>query len=118
MSSGPHPSVPLTQAQIAQQQQAQAHANELARRRSRKPTDKNLPDGVEESIIDPSAVQRYRVLRDVEKTLDAISTRKRLDLSDATNRSFCKVGSRSPSNAYISRINISNLRFFSLYFPG
>ncbi|KAG6017456.1 hypothetical protein E4U43_001177 [Claviceps pusilla] len=91
MSSGPHPSVPLTQAQIAQQQQAQAHANELARRRSRKPTDKNIPDGVEESIIDPSAAQRYKVLRDVEKTLDAISTRKRLDLSDATNRSFCKL---------------------------
>ncbi|KAG5982618.1 hypothetical protein E4U55_001661 [Claviceps digitariae] len=91
MSSGPHPSVPLTQAQIAQQQQAQAHANELARRRSRKPTDKNIPDGVEESIIDPSAVQRYKVLRDVEKTLDAISTRKRLDLCDATNRSFHKL---------------------------
>lgn len=92
MSSGPHPSVPLTQAQIAQQQQAQAHANELARRRSRKPTDKNLPEGVEETIIDPNAVQRYKVLREVEKTLDSISTRKRLDLSDATNRSSYKVG--------------------------
>ncbi|KAG5930663.1 hypothetical protein E4U42_000003 [Claviceps africana] len=91
MSSGPHPSVPLTQAQIAQQQQAQAHANELARRRSRKPTDKNIPEAVEECIIDPGAIQRYKVLRDVEKTLDAISTRKRLDLSDATNRSFNKL---------------------------
>ncbi|KAG6293854.1 hypothetical protein E4U45_006517 [Claviceps purpurea] len=91
MSSGPHPSVPLTQAQIAQQQQAQAHANELARRRSRKPTDKNLPEGVEETIIDPNAVQRYKVLREVEKTLDSISTRKRLDLSDATNRSSYKL---------------------------
>ncbi|KAG6032955.1 hypothetical protein E4U41_007045 [Claviceps citrina] len=91
MSSGPHPSVPLTQAQIAQQQQAQAHASELARRRSRKPTDKNIPEGVEESIIDPSALQRYKALRDVEKTLDAISTRKRLDISDATNRSSYKL---------------------------
>ncbi|KAG5946585.1 hypothetical protein E4U53_006568 [Claviceps sorghi] len=91
MSSGPHPSVPLTQAQIAQQQQAQAHANELAKRRSRKPTDKNIPEAVEECIIDPGAIQRYKVLRDIEKTLDAISTRKRLDLSDATNRSFNKL---------------------------
>ncbi|KAG6020938.1 hypothetical protein E4U19_006028 [Claviceps sp. Clav32 group G5] len=91
MSSGPHPSVPLTQAQIAQQQQAQAHANELARRRSRKPTDKNLPEGVEETIIDPNAVQRYKALREVEKTLDSISTRKRLDLSEATNRSPYKL---------------------------
>ena len=107
MSSGPHPSVPLTQAQIAQQQQAQAHANDLARRRSRKPTDKNIPEGVEESIIDPSAVQRYKVLRDVEKTLDAISTRKRLDLFDATNRSFHKVGSRSTLNAETSQECIS-----------
>lgn len=91
MSSGPHPSVPLTQAQIAQQQQAQAHANELARRRSRKPTDKNIPEGVEESIVDPDAVRRYKALRDAEKTLDAISTRKRLDASDAMNRSSSKV---------------------------
>lgn len=91
MSSGPHPSVPLTQAQIAQQQQAQAHANELARRRSRKPTDKSVPEGVEESIVDPDAVQRYKALRDIEKTLDATFTRKRLDVSDATNRSFYKV---------------------------
>ncbi|KAG6001803.1 hypothetical protein E4U21_003792 [Claviceps maximensis] len=91
MSSGPHPSVPLTQAQIVQQQQAQAHANDLARRRSRRPTDKNIPEGVEESIVDPNAVHRYKVLRDVEKTLDAITTRKRLDLYDATNRTFHKL---------------------------
>ncbi|GAB0137207.1 hypothetical protein EsDP_00005483 [Epichloe bromicola] len=101
MSSGPHPSVPLTQAQIAQQQQAQAHANELARRRSRKPTDKNIPEGVEESIVDPDAVRRYKALRDAEKTLDAISTRKRLDVSDATNRNSSKLSK-------ILRIWISN----------
>lgn len=86
MSSGPHPSVPLTQAQIAQQQQVQAHASELAKRRSRKPTDKNIPDGVEDSIVDPDGVQRYKELRDVERRLDATITRKRLDVVDYTSR--------------------------------
>lgn len=92
MSSGPHPSVPLTQAQIAQQQQAQAHASELAKRRSRKPTDKSMPEGVEDSIIDPTGVQRYKELRDVERRLDATITRKRLDIVDYTSRGS-KVGS-------------------------
>jgi hypothetical protein len=86
MSSGPHPSVPLTQAQIAQQQQAQAHASELAKRRSRKPTDKNIPEGVEDSIVDVDGVQRYKDLRDVERRLDATITRKRLDIVDYTSR--------------------------------
>ncbi|WXC66756.1 hypothetical protein SNK03_012536 [Fusarium graminearum] len=86
MSSGPHPSVPLTQAQIAQQQQAQAQASELAKRRSRKPTDKNIPEGVEDSIVDVDGVQRYKDLRDVERRLDATITRKRLDIVDYTSR--------------------------------
>lgn len=87
MSSGPHPSVPLTQAQIAQQQQAQAHASELAKRRSRKPTDKNIPDGVEDCIIDPDGVKRYVELREIERLIDATITRKRLDVLDDAKRS-------------------------------
>ncbi|KAF1738630.1 SWI/SNF and RSC complexes subunit ssr3 [Beauveria bassiana] len=79
MSAGPHPAVPLTQAQMAQQQQAQAQAAELAKRRSRKPTDKSIPDGVEDSIINPESAQRYRDLKDIERLLDATITRKRLD---------------------------------------
>ncbi|KAH0498676.1 hypothetical protein TgHK011_005917 [Trichoderma gracile] len=86
MSSGPHPSVPLTQAQIAHQQQAQAQASELAKRRSRKPTDKNIPDGVEDCIVDPEAVKRYAELRDVERLIDATITRKRLDVLDDAKR--------------------------------
>ncbi|KAF7558371.1 hypothetical protein G7046_g5778 [Stylonectria norvegica] len=86
MSSGPHPSVPLTQAQIVQQQQAQAHASELAKRRSRKPTDKSMPEGVENSIVDPEGVQRYKDLRDVERRLDATMTRKRLDIVENASR--------------------------------
>ena len=86
MSSGPHPSVPLTQAQIAQQQQAQAHATELAKRRSRKPTDKNIPEGVEDCVVDSEVVQRYKELRDIEKRLDSTMVRKRLDVMDASQR--------------------------------
>ena len=87
LTSGPHHSVHLSQSQIVAQQQAQVVASELAKRRSRKPADKNMPDGVEESIIDPDGVQRYKELRDVERRLDATITRKRLDVVDNSNRS-------------------------------
>ncbi|KAI0403032.1 hypothetical protein F4802DRAFT_573486 [Xylaria palmicola] len=86
MSSGPHPQVPLTQAQVLQQQQIAALQFENAKRRSRKPTDKNLPDGIDDSIIGDVA-QRYRDLRDYERRLDATMTRKRLDIVDAVTRS-------------------------------
>lgn len=84
MSAGPHHTVPLTQAQMAQQHQAQTQAAELAKRRSRKPTDKNIPDGVEDSIVNPESAQRYRDLKDIERLLDATITRKRLDVLDNT----------------------------------
>ncbi|KAI1435607.1 hypothetical protein GGR50DRAFT_309855 [Xylaria sp. CBS 124048] len=82
MPNGPHQQVPLTQAQVAQQQKL----FETAKRRSRKPTEKNLPDGVDECIIGDVA-QRYRELRDFERRLDATMTRKRLDIVDAVARS-------------------------------
>jgi SWI/SNF-related matrix-associated actin-dependent regulator of chromatin subfamily D len=85
---GPHPPVPLNQNQMAQQQAA--HAAELAKRKSRKPTDKSMPDGVDECIIGDGA-QRYRELRDFERRLDATMTRKRLDIVDSVNRNI-KVG--------------------------
>jgi SWI/SNF-related matrix-associated actin-dependent regulator of chromatin subfamily D len=68
----------------AQQQQA-AMASDRAKLRSRKPTDKNVPEGVEDCIIG-DGVQRYRELRDVERRLDATMMRKRLDIQDAVNR--------------------------------
>ena len=86
MSSGPHHQVPLTQAQIAQQQQAAAIQVEMAKRRSRKPTDKNLPDNLDDCTVGDMAV-RYRELRDFERRLDATMTRKRLDIVDSVNRS-------------------------------
>ncbi|KAI8955770.1 hypothetical protein F4801DRAFT_174769 [Xylaria longipes] len=86
MSSGPHHQLPLTQAQMALQQQQAAVQFETAKRRSRKPTDKNLPDGVDDCIVGDVA-QRYRDLRDFERRLDATMTRKRLDIVDAVTRS-------------------------------
>lgn len=86
--AGPHPPVPLNQNQMAQQQAA--HQAELQKRRSRKPTDKSMPDGVEECTIGDGA-QRYRELRDFERRLDATMTRKRLDIVDSVNRNV-KVG--------------------------
>ncbi len=81
----PHHPMPMSQAQIQQQQHAQAAANELAKRRSRKPTDKSMPDGVE-SVAVGDGVQRYKDLRDFERRLDATMTRKRLDIVDSVNR--------------------------------
>ncbi|KAK5635257.1 hypothetical protein RRF57_010970 [Xylaria bambusicola] len=86
MSSGPHHSVPLSQAQMVKQQQEAAMYFEQAKRRSRKPTDKNLPDGIDDCIVGDVA-KNYRELRDFERRLDATMTRKRLDIVDAVTRS-------------------------------
>jgi SWI/SNF-related matrix-associated actin-dependent regulator of chromatin subfamily D len=87
MSAGPHHSVPMTQAQINQQHHQQQQATHLAKLRSRKPTDKNLPDGVEEILAAGSDVGiSYKNLRDVERRLDATMTRKRLDIVDSLSR--------------------------------
>lgn len=86
MVSGGHPQAPqMTPAQMQQQVAAAAQKSELAKRRSRKPTDKSIPDGVEELIIG-DGVQRYKELRDVERRLDAAMMRKRLDIQDSVNR--------------------------------
>ena len=56
---------------------------ELAKRRAKKPTDKMIPEGVEE-IVENARV--YRELRDMERRYDAAVMRKRLDIQDAVNR--------------------------------
>ncbi|KAI0162671.1 hypothetical protein BJ166DRAFT_497343 [Pestalotiopsis sp. NC0098] len=87
MSAGPgHHQVPMTQAQVAQQQQQAAMQVEMAKRRSKKPTDKNLPDGIDDCTLGDVS-KRYRELRDFERRLDATMTRKRLDIVDSVNRS-------------------------------
>ena len=87
MSSGPHHhQTPPSQAQLAQQQQQAVIQFDMARKRSRKPTDKSLPDGIDDCTIGDMAT-RYRELRDFERRLDATMTRKRLDIVDSVNRS-------------------------------
>lgn len=76
------------QQQLYQQQMAQRNAaleHQLAQRRARKPTDRNMPDGLEEIIIG-DGVQQYKDLRDLEKRLDYTIMRKRLDIQDTMNR--------------------------------
>ncbi|KAJ5818415.1 hypothetical protein N7474_004006 [Penicillium riverlandense] len=70
-------------------QRAMAHPNEGALRRSRKPTDRNIPDGIEDVVIG-EGVQQYKSLRDVEKRLDAAIVRKRLDIQDSVSRTSKK----------------------------
>ena len=82
---GQHPQSNLTPLQMQAQQQAQLQASDRAKIRSRKPTDKNIPDGVEDCIIG-DGVQRYRELRDIERKLDSTMMRKRLDIQELVNR--------------------------------
>jgi SWI/SNF-related matrix-associated actin-dependent regulator of chromatin subfamily D len=84
MIAGAHSQTPLSSSQL-QAQESHKLANESAKIRSSKPTDKNMPDGVEDCIIG-DGIQRYRELRDVERKLDAAMMRKRLDIQDSQNR--------------------------------
>lgn len=73
-----------------------SYAERARSRRSRKPNDKNLPDGVEGCIIEPDVANRYKDLRDLERRLDATVTRKRLDIIESVGRET-KVRSRLPA---------------------
>ncbi|OBT53688.1 hypothetical protein VE04_06907 [Pseudogymnoascus sp. 24MN13] len=75
--------------QMQAQHEGQKLALALAERRSRKPTDKNIPEGVESCIIGDGA-QRYKELRDVERKLDAAMMRKRMYIQDSRNSSMKK----------------------------
>lgn len=74
----------------AQQQKAreEAHkvASDKAKLRSRKPTDQNLPDGLEDIVLVPELAAQYKRLQAMNREIDAIMARKRLDIIDAVNR--------------------------------
>ncbi|KAF9885500.1 SWI/SNF complex component snf12 [Aspergillus nanangensis] len=70
-------------------QRNMVHPNDAALRRSRKPTDRNIPDGLDEVIIG-EGVQQYKSLRDLEKRLDAAVVRKRLDIQDSISKTVKK----------------------------
>ncbi|KAF2465497.1 uncharacterized protein BDR25DRAFT_84450 [Lindgomyces ingoldianus] len=67
----------------AQQAAAENARRDKQRRQSTRPTDKNMPDGIEEVCIG-DGVARYRQLRQVERTLDATMMRKRLEIQDTS----------------------------------
>ena len=62
---------------------------EAAKRRAEKPTDKNMPEGIEDLIVG-DGVQQYKKLREMERRLDAVMMRKKLDLQDSLHRSSKK----------------------------
>lgn len=68
-----------------QQPRPMPPVNEAMLRRSRKPTDKTIPEGVEEVVIG-DGVEQYKNLRELEKRLDAAMVRKRLDIQDSISR--------------------------------
>ena len=70
---------------IHAQQRNAALEHQLAQRRSRKPNDRNMPEGVEDLVIG-DVVQQYKDLRDVERKLDYTMMRKRLDIQDSIHR--------------------------------
>ena len=85
MISAAHPQAAMNPAQAQAQQAAAIQELEQAKRRSRRPMDKNIPEGVEEVVIG-DGVQRYRDLRNLERRLDAAMMRKRFDIKDNVNR--------------------------------
>ncbi|KAI4124753.1 MAG: hypothetical protein LQ347_005613 [Umbilicaria vellea] len=66
---------------LAQQRSAADKEKENAKRRARQPTDMNIPEGIEDIVIG-NGVQEYKAMRDLERRLDAVTMRKKLDISD------------------------------------
>lgn len=90
MPMPPHPQqgIPNPQYMAAAHAAAQRNmpqVNDAALRRSRKPTDKTIPEGVEDVIIG-EGVQQYKSLQELEKKMDAAMVRKRLDIQDSISR--------------------------------
>jgi SWI/SNF-related matrix-associated actin-dependent regulator of chromatin subfamily D len=87
MPPGPQP--PVSQPQFVHHQQQMApppHVVNEQKMKARRPTDKCLPDGIEDCTVDPEFVNKYNEARELERRLDATITRKRLDLAHSTNR--------------------------------
>lgn len=87
-AAGPHPQAHnvINQQHIQQQREIQMQ-HQLAQRRSKKPTDLNMPEGIED--INPvigELVGMYKALQEAERKLDMTMMRKRLDMQDTFNR--------------------------------
>lgn len=85
MPPHPQPTPSHTQVETAQK----VAMVELAKRKTQRPVDKNIPEGVEEIIIG-NGVQQYKRLREVERKLDAVMMRKRIEFHNARRGSFTR----------------------------
>lgn len=79
----------LTPAQLQQQHLEQIRRQDYARRQAKKPIDRDVPDEISEAVVG-DGVERYKQLREVEKKLDAVMMRKRLDISDNLQRRYTR----------------------------
>lgn len=61
----------------------------MAKRRSEKPTDKTMPEGIEDLIVG-DGVQQYKRMRELERKLDAVMMRKRLDQQESLHNATKK----------------------------
>ncbi|KAK4569355.1 SWI/SNF and RSC complex subunit Ssr3 [Recurvomyces mirabilis] len=80
---------PLNPAQLQAQRLEEIRRQDAARRISKKPTDREIPDELS-GVIVGDGVERYQKLRDVERRLDAVMMRKRLDVSDNLQRRYTR----------------------------
>ena len=92
MATGPHHPAQTQQQMMVNRIADSAKADKIAaleneKQRAKKPTDRNMPDGVEECIVG-NGVQDYKRLRDVERRLDAVMIRKRLELQELRPQSM------------------------------
>lgn len=90
--------------EIAARQQ-QERVQDEARRRASKPTDKSMPEGVDELIVGDGVAQ-YRKIRDVERRLDSVMMRKRLDMQDKYIADQMPGGTFSSSGGRTKRMKI------------
>lgn len=78
----PNPPPRTAQHEYYEQQARIRETHESAKRRSSRPVDRNLPDGIED-LVPGDAAEKYNSLREAEKSLDTVMMRKRLDIHDA-----------------------------------
>jgi len=84
-----HPSQPqqMSAMQMQQQRMEEMRRQDASRRISKKPTDRDVPEELS-SVVVGDGVERYGKLRDVERQLDAVMMRKRLDINDNMERRY------------------------------
>ena len=79
----------ILDAQNQEQAKRTAEQAAIAKRRSEKPTDKSMPEGIEDLIVG-DGVQQYKRMRELERKLDAVMMRKRLDQQDSLHNATKK----------------------------